>query len=245
LEGVARQAFETRKARLLHEAEIAAAIGIPLHRSSDVPATFRIPVVPKRLVVKPTSSKTPFQAEPAISDSDYEEILSIISDYGVAMERTPSTFSGKDEEALRDLLLMVLSIQYPNTTGETFNKEGKTDILVRHEKKNVFVAECKFWKGPKSLEGAIDQLLGYLTWRDSKAAVICFIRNRELQPILDKIPVATLEHPSVIRRLPDRAPGSFRFEAQMRDDPSRPVHLAVLCFHFPAESNLPSAEDAV
>ncbi|MGB0945123.1 MAG: glycosyltransferase, partial [Marinomonas sp.] len=35
-----------------------------------------------------------------------------------------------------------------------------------------FIAECKFWKGVDSLLKTISQLLGYLTWRDSKVAVI-------------------------------------------------------------------------
>jgi hypothetical protein len=237
LESASRQIFDARKTRLLRDAEVAAAIGIPLHRSGEVPATFQVPVIPKRLIVKPTSTSERYRPEPAISDSDYEQILSILSETGVGMERMPSTFSDKDEEALRDFFLMVLSTHYPNATGETFNKEGKTDILVRHEKRNVFVAECKFWNGRKSLLGAIDQLLGYLTWRDSKAAVICFIRSRDLQATFEKVPSAALEHPSVIRRLSDRGPGSFRFEAHMKGDPSRPVHLAILCFHFPTGGN--------
>ena len=77
---------------------------------------------------------------------------------------------------MRDFLLMTLCTHYPNTTGETFNKAGKTDILVRHEGTNVFVGECKFWKGIKAFRDTIDQILGYLTWRDSKAAIIVAFR---------------------------------------------------------------------
>jgi hypothetical protein len=55
-------------------------------------------------------------------------------------------------------------------TGETFNFQGKTDILIRVEGKNVFIAECKFWKGEKALLATLDQLLSYLSWRDTKAA---------------------------------------------------------------------------
>ncbi len=31
-------------------------------------------------------------------------------------------------------------------TYETFNMSGKTDILLREGERNVFIAECKFWK---------------------------------------------------------------------------------------------------
>jgi hypothetical protein len=43
--------------------------------------------------------------------------------------------------------------------GETFNFEGKTDILIRVEALNVFIAECKLWKGEKQFLATIDQLL--------------------------------------------------------------------------------------
>jgi hypothetical protein len=56
-------------------------------------------------------------------------------------------------------------------TGETFNFQGKTDILIRAQGKNIFIAECKFWKGEKVFLETIDQLLSYLSWRDSKAAI--------------------------------------------------------------------------
>lgn len=59
-------------------------------------------------------------------------------------------------------------------TGETFNRAGKTDILLREGDRNVFIAECKFWKGPKAFGEAIDQRLGYTMWRDSKTAILVF-----------------------------------------------------------------------
>ena len=30
-------------------------------------------------------------------------------------------------------------------SGETFNYEGKTDILIRVQGKNIFIAECEYW----------------------------------------------------------------------------------------------------
>jgi len=89
------------------------------------------------------------------------------------MERHPSTYAGKGEEALRDDLLATLSTHFPGATAETFNKTGKTDLLIRHENENGFVAECKFWSGSKSYHDAIGQLLGYLTWRDRRRRLSC------------------------------------------------------------------------
>jgi hypothetical protein len=57
--------------------------------------------------------------------------------------------------------LVQLNGQYQGAaTGETFNHTGKTDILIRHENKNIFVAECKFWGGYEELIATTTQLLG-------------------------------------------------------------------------------------
>ncbi len=82
-----------------------------------------------------------------------------------------------DEEKIRDLLLVFLNAQYEgDAAGEVFNAAGKTDILIRVGDRNVFIAECKIWKGPKTIRDALGQLLSYLTWRDTKAALLVFIR---------------------------------------------------------------------
>ena len=56
--------------------------------------------------------------------------------------------------------------------------------------RNVFIAECKFWKGPKAFSEAIDQLLGYATWRDSKTAILVFNRGTETSTVLTGIDAA-------------------------------------------------------
>jgi hypothetical protein len=53
-----------------------------------------------------------------------------------------------------------------------FNAAGKTDILIRAEDRSVFIAECKIWKGPATIRDALGQLLSYLSWRDTKAALL-------------------------------------------------------------------------
>src|SRR4029077_3780088 len=66
-----------------------------------------------------------------------------------------------------------------DAAGETFNFQSKTDILIRKDGKNVFIAECKFWKGEKAFGETLDQLLSYLSWRDTKTAVVLFNRNAD------------------------------------------------------------------
>lgn len=96
---------------------------------------------------KPTPSSEPYSPEYKLDDEVCDEILRICHDLGVHMERNPSLYAGRGEEALRDMFLLMLSPHFQSTSGEVFNRNGKTDILIRHEKANVFVAECKFWSG--------------------------------------------------------------------------------------------------
>jgi hypothetical protein len=92
-----------------------------------------------------------FTPEPALAQSDYEEILDIMKNMTRVMELSPHAFLEMDEEALRSHFLVQLNGAYEgDATGETFNFQGKTDILIRKDGKNVFVAECKFWKGEKA-----------------------------------------------------------------------------------------------
>jgi len=140
--------------------------------------------------------------EPHIEESIYDEILNVLASIALLIERNPSTFAQIEEPLLRDHFLLQLNAQFEGkATGETFNRGGKTDILLREEDKNIFIAECKFWTGPKSLTDAIDQLFDYLSWRDSKAAVLVFSRLRDFTHTLTEAQNA-VEHlcSAIIRR---------------------------------------------
>lgn len=70
----------------------------------------------------------------------------------LVLERSPKAFDGMREEDLRMQFLVALNGQFEGkATGETFNYQGKTDILIRVECRNIFIAECKFWTGPQGL----------------------------------------------------------------------------------------------
>ena len=64
-------------------------------------------------------------------------------------------------------------------TGETFNGNGKTDILYPYKEKNLFIGECKIWDGPSTITNGIGQLEGYLGWNDMKASLIIFYKNKD------------------------------------------------------------------
>jgi len=234
LPAAAEAAMRARKQLLLKQSSLLESLGTPITKSNQTPATFAVPTIKRKVVVKPTAPDTAYAPEPTLDDSMFQDILRLCRDTGVEMERHPSIYADKNEETLRDHFIMVLSPHFDSVTGETFNRGGKTDILVRHESSNVFVAECKFWSGPKGFAKAIDQLLGYLTWRDSKAAIVLLVPNREFAPVLDQIQPVAEQHPCWISTLPAMGEGWFNFNFHLIDDATRGVKLAVLCFHLPS-----------
>lgn len=223
-----------RRAELSKRAGAIAALGIPVKAKSDYPDTFAVPVTRKPVFAPDpkTATKKP-EVHPTLSGSVYEQILRVIFDTGRSMERLPSVYRGKQEEDLRDFLIMQLEPRFEGeTTGETFNKGGKTDILVRHHKENVFVAECKFWHGQKQYLDAIGQLQNYLTWRDSKTAILLFVKGKSVQLVLDQLVTVTQSHPSHVETLSPTQEGWSRFKFALKEDPHRTFELAVLVFHF-------------
>lgn len=230
----AEDVFKARKAQLLKQSNLLESLGVPVKKAAQVAGTFAVPAVKKKTIIeKPKSSATPYKPEPALDESIYKDILKICHDAGVEIERHPSIYQGKDEETLRDHFLMVLAPHFESTTGETFNKNGKTDILIRHENSNVFVGECKFWRGPKQHAETIDQLLGYLTWRDSKAAILYFIPTKQLEPVFDALRKTTPEHGCFVKDKGSFAQGWFDYRFHLPGDETRSVEVAILCFHFP------------
>lgn len=233
-----RQRIEQRREKLLKDQGMAASIKYPMRKREGMPATYSVPVVRKRLSISlPPASTEPFKPEPELEIKAYEDILGTISNMAVAIERSPKTFVGMKEEDLRTFFLVALNGQYEGAaTGETFNAAGKTDILIRVEGRNVFIAECKFWGGPEGLLATIDQLLGYASWRDTKTAILLFNRNKNLTAVLEKIPETVATHPNFKRPVDDYSSETgFRFKLGQRDDPAREITTTILVFDVPIE----------
>jgi len=228
-----RQLIQARKQQHLKQSNLLAKLGVPIRKAASVSETFAVPVIRKKVAIKPVASDAPFNPDPVLDESLYREILRICRDAGREMERLPNVYAGKKEETLRDHFIMVLSPHFESVTGETFNKAGKTDIVIRHDKANVFVAECKYWHGAKSLHNAIDQILSYLTWRDSKAAILCFVRTRDFSEVLQQIPIVLSAHAFFKRNQPQADEAWFNSDFSLPTDVSGGICLAVLCFHLP------------
>ena len=235
LRSLARTTIERRREKLLRDRNLLGSLGFKIRERDGASRTYVAPDVRRKLApIMPKPSAAPFKPEPTLSNDDYEHVLGVVQNMAHVMERSPSAFVSMDEEALRSHFLVQLNGHYEGqATGETFNYEGKTDILIRSEGRNIFVAECKFWGGPKKLTETIDQLLGYSCWRDTKVAVILFNRNKDFSKVLQAVPDAVKAHPNFKRDLGPVSETNFRYVFANRDDRNREMILTVFAFDVP------------
>jgi hypothetical protein len=188
LEDEARRLIEDRRARVLADHAHLDNLGIPVRKRGDAPRTYQAPAVKKRSKPNPAVPKSkPTSPEPTLVKELYAHTLEVIGSATRAMERTPGDYARANEEKLRDFLLIVLNTHYEGQgQAEAFNKGGKTDILIRVEDRNIFIGECKVWKGERSLVDGLEQLFSYATWRDTKLSLIVFVRQKAMAPIIEK-----------------------------------------------------------
>lgn len=240
LEAGTRDLIAERRKRLATRADFLDKLGIPLQRRPVAETLFTPPRSPRPSPMPRGTSLTagPVPVERVLADEEYEYILGVLDSMSVAMERSPRTFARLGEQQIRDFFLVALNGHYKGqATGETFNGVGKTDILIRYEDVNVFIAECKFWDGPKVLLDALDQLLGYVTWRDTKTALIVFNRKRAHSTVLGKLDETILSHPCHRRRVEAPRVGHSRHIFHRLDDPARELVLTVLAFDVPTAAS--------
>jgi len=226
-----------RKQKILNKTNLLASLGVPIKRKENTSSTFSVPKpqLRQKIIVKPIVHEQGFKPEPALDLKSYRTILKLINDVGKNFERMPSIYRGKGEEDLRDHILMTLdpNFELGNASGETFNKTGKTDIRLSYDSSVVFIAECKFWGGEKKYLETIDQLLGYLTWRDTKASIVVFVKQKDFSSILTKVRECTRAHPNHLGYVDNSDENWFNFRFHINDDNNREVKLAVQLFHLP------------
>jgi hypothetical protein len=174
---------------------------------------------------------------PKLGDPAYFEILDRIIQLGINLEKYPELTIHLDEEGIRNYFLPHLnSISTSHSaTGETFNKKGHTDILIQDNKGyNVFIAECKLWKGQSYLHDAIDQLLErYVSWRDEKTALLVF--NKDVSGFSDVIKKgmeAVKNHPNCLSMIKKRKETSFSYLFRQVEDPEKKIKLELVLFNF-------------
>jgi hypothetical protein len=225
-----QQCTSNRRTRLGNYAEIVKKLDIPLRENKAAPELTPLPM--KRKLIKPLPSAPTTKAEPGIRDEDYKHILNVIRHEGCSFEATPTTFLKLDEENLRNIILAHLNGHYEGeASGETFRRKGKTDILIEFDNRAAFVGDCKVWRGQKGFIEAIDQLLGYLTWRDCKAALIVFNRDMaDFSSLQAKLGNSLETYPNFISPIKIDRPGEWRVKIHPKEDKSREIILHVFLF---------------
>jgi hypothetical protein len=178
------------------------------------------------------SLEKPLPLEPVISDEMYEDIIGTLRSTAVDMERSVATYVDMGEEDLRQVILLPLSNVYcGQATAETFNSEGRADVLLRWDGKNVFVGEMKIWSGEKAFADAIQQLFRYATWRDVGLALIVFVKQKGLASVIAAAK-KTLEGADYFLEWTGEIDGGFQAQIRQPRDADIAARLAVLFVHL-------------
>lgn len=234
LPDVVRQHVERRRKNLGVHQELDDILDIPLARDPHAPAVKPIPIQRKVVKPLPPAPSAPAEKRFEVAEVEYQHILDIIRHEGRSFETIPDTCSKLDEEELRNFILSHLNTHYPGkATGETFRRKGKTDIRIEHEDRSAFVAECKNWSGPKTLSDCVEQLMGYLTWRDVKAAIVIFNKHRAgFSEILDKVEPKLTEHPLFVGFEGAQGDGEWACRFKHADDPGIVIRIRLFIFNL-------------
>jgi len=238
LPGHARKTIGARREEILKEREFLGKLTIPVARVSDVPQAFGPPPIvrvetPAQAIDSAEPDTQGRVAQPQL-DEFYGHIISLIRAVGLGMERTPDSIASAGEETLRDHFLLALNTHYRGVTyAEAFNKGGKTDILIRVHDHNVFIGECKWWRGPKALDEALTQLFGYTTWRDTRVALIFFVPTKDITRTIESAREAIEQRDEFIEWLASEEEGELSCRMQWPDDAERVATLRALFVHLP------------
>jgi hypothetical protein len=172
--------------------------------------------------------------EPALDERVFQHILEVIRMQGRQMEQSPGTYAAMGEEDRRQMLVATLNTHYEGRAhAEAFNVQGKTDILIRHEGRNLFICECKFWAGQEGFTATIDQLFGYTGWRDTKLAIVMFVREQGLTAILKKASTTLERHGCFVGWKTAAGETELRADMHWPGDDERLADLNVFLVHTP------------
>ncbi|OKI85813.1 hypothetical protein A6A27_40135 [Micromonospora sp. CB01531] len=215
------------------------ALGIPV---APRPGEQRIPLQPRRVTVAQLDAAVAAGREEwHLAEQIAEDITATIMSFTGALERlvrSASKLVGEDEETIRDFLLFILNANYQGAaTGETFLGRGKTDILLRWRDRDAFIGECKFWHGPAKFTEAVDQLLGYTIWRDTRIALILFIRDRvDTTAVIDSAGACLAAHPRLLQVItPDEPTRRRDYLLHADGDQKRVIRLSLLPVVLPQD----------
>lgn len=237
LEQDAVGAIEARSARVAERNKQLLQTGIPIRKHGQ---SSKKTYVADALVLRPAPSVPTNRAderaprlEPVLSDQRFEHILEVVRKQCLHIERHPQTYVQMGEEERRNVILGALETHWDGFTAETHNRGGHTDIIARHEGRNIFICECKFWTGQKGFTDTIDQLFSYGGWRDTKLAIVMFVKEKNLTEIVTKARAALETHPQFVSWKTAATETELRATMYWEGDEQRLADLDVFFVHTP------------
>lgn len=241
LEQEARQVIAGRRQRVEQRDEHLAHSKIPVGPPGQQQKTY----IPDVLVRRPAPSLPQTRAddkapalEPVLEERVFEHILGVIRMQSRQMEQSPGRYAAMGEEDRRQTIVATLNTHYEGRAhAEAFNNEGKTDILIRYEGRNLFICECKFWSGPEGFTSTVDQLFRYTGWRDTKLAIVMFVHEKGLTGILKKAKTTLAAHPQFIAWKDAAEETELRATMHWPGDAERLADLNVSFAHTPQARN--------
>jgi hypothetical protein len=206
-------------------------IKIPLKQNPSATVT-KVHVSPQSFVrVEKPSAQVPEQY--VLDETLLKPILDFIDFQMQSLERTPASIKDLGEEQIRDILLSALNGAFQgNATGETFVKKGKTDIHLKISKGEILIFECKIWKGEKVYLSTIDQLIGYVTWRQNYGVLTMFCRNKDFTNILSQIPGIIQKHSGLKGSLQKAGPSHFVSLHTLPEDSEKTIKVHHLIYNL-------------
>jgi hypothetical protein len=226
-------AAQLRADRLARLQDLAANLPIPIRSSKDqaLPIPVQPREVPARDLVAQVSRPNSKPERWMLEEDIYEDVLEKLQLFAAAVGRLPVTMAGLGEVDYRNIALVVLNSNFhlSGARGEVFNGLGKSDVAVPWRGRNAFIGEFKKWDGPKVVSAGVSQLFSYLTWNDTKAALVLFIKERNASELIEKADKAIRDHPLFDEPLPSPEPDARRnYKLFSPTDGQRRVQLALL-----------------
>lgn len=232
----AHSLIQRRRRKLLSDRNLVTDLGFKLKERDDAPATFETPEIrPKISPVLPLATKTPYRPEPYLATRDFAQLLDVMQKMAQVMQCSPSALLRMDDEALPAHFLFQLNGHFENkmpgeSPSEIFAYAAKSTIGIEVEGKHVFLAECHFWSDARDFAAILRRLLGFSSWRDTKAAVLLFNRDKDFSQMLDAIQATIKSHSNLKRELPQLSRTSFPYVFAHHADRNREMLLTILAF---------------
>lgn len=208
-------------------------VSIPLVRKEGIviPDITKLEIANEyRTLVPPTATKI---TEPSLDKEKVNAVIGLIEGCCRSWELSPQTYSDFEEDKLRDIILSSLnSVFRGSATSETFSKKGRTDIYLNIPQGQILIAECKIWDGAKKFHETVDQILNYLTWRNSYGMVINFSRNKGFTSVLETLFAEIPKHGQYRKGLNELEMTHFVSYNSLLEDERKLVELHYLSYNL-------------